>query len=147
MSTDRDRVLPRSRRGRDTLPVHPQLRAIADARLGVFTSREALAIGYRVEDVRAELSTRRWLRLRRGVYVAADDVDTSDARQRHHEHEDDGDDADRDGGLAQPLHWPIPGADDGRRLTPHSSAARGSPGTAAERRPGSPWWVLAHGRR
>jgi len=63
--------------------VHPQLRAIADARLGVFTSREALAIGYRVEDVRAELSTRRWLRLRRGVYVAADDVDTSDARQRH----------------------------------------------------------------
>jgi hypothetical protein len=63
--------------------VHPQLRAIASARLGVFTSKEALAVGYRVEDVRAELSTRRWVRLRKGVYIAADDVPTTDARQRH----------------------------------------------------------------
>jgi len=62
--------------------VHPQLRAIADARLGVFTSREALAVGYRVEDVRAELSTRRWVRLRKGVYIAADDIPT-DPRRRH----------------------------------------------------------------
>lgn len=69
--------------GDDTALVHPQLRTIADARLGVFTSREALAVGYRVEDVRAELSTRRWRRLRKGVYIAAADVPTADARQRH----------------------------------------------------------------
>jgi predicted transcriptional regulator of viral defense system len=63
--------------------VHPELRAIADARLGVFTNREALAAGYRDEDVRAELSTRGWVRLRKGVYIAGDDVPSTDARQQH----------------------------------------------------------------
>ena len=63
--------------------VHPELRAVADARLGVFTSREALAVGYRVEDVRAELRSRRWIHLRKGVYVAADDVPAADPRHRH----------------------------------------------------------------
>jgi predicted transcriptional regulator of viral defense system len=51
--------------------LHPELQAAADARLGVFTSQEALAVGYSVEDVRAELGSRRWLRLRKGVYVQA----------------------------------------------------------------------------
>ena len=63
--------------------MHPQLRTIANARLGVFTSREALAVGYRVEDVRAELGARRWLRLRKGVYISADDVPANDPQQRH----------------------------------------------------------------
>lgn len=63
--------------------VHPGLRSIAETRLGVFTSKEALAVGYRVEDIRAELGTRRWVRLRKGVYIAADDVPTTDARRRH----------------------------------------------------------------
>lgn len=63
--------------------MHPQLRAIANTRLGVFTSQQALAVGYRVEDIRAELSTRRWVRLRKGVYIAADDVPMTDPRQRH----------------------------------------------------------------
>jgi predicted transcriptional regulator of viral defense system len=63
--------------------VHPELRAVADTRLGVFTSQEALAVGYRVEDVRAELRSGRWLRLRKGVYVAVDDVPAGDARRRH----------------------------------------------------------------
>ncbi len=49
----------------------------------MFTSKEALAVGYRVEDVRAELSSRRWVRLRKGIYIAAADVPTTDARQRH----------------------------------------------------------------
>ena len=63
--------------------MHPGLQAIATARLGVFTSREALAVGYSVEDIRTELRTRRWVRLRKGVYIAAADVLTSDERQRH----------------------------------------------------------------
>jgi predicted transcriptional regulator of viral defense system len=63
--------------------VHPQLRTIAHARLGVFTSKEALAVGYRVEDIRTELSTGRWVRLRKGIYISAADVTTTDARQRH----------------------------------------------------------------
>lgn len=67
----------------DTAPVHPRLRAIADSRLGVFTSREVLAVGYVDEDIRTELRTRRWLRLRKGVYIAAADVPTADDRRRH----------------------------------------------------------------
>ena len=63
--------------------MHPQLRVLADARLGVFTSREALGVGYRVEDVRAELRARRWVRLRKGVYIAADDVPSDDPRGWH----------------------------------------------------------------
>jgi predicted transcriptional regulator of viral defense system len=51
--------------------LHPALQAAADARLGVFTSQEALAVGHSVEDIRAELRSRRWLRLRKGVYVQA----------------------------------------------------------------------------
>jgi predicted transcriptional regulator of viral defense system len=63
--------------------VHPQLRAVADPRLGVFTSQEALAVGYPAEEIRAELRARRWVRLRKGVYIAADDVLGTDERQRH----------------------------------------------------------------
>jgi predicted transcriptional regulator of viral defense system len=63
--------------------VHPQLEAIAAERLGVFTSREALQAGYDVDGIRAELRTRRWVRLRRGVYCAAGTVAAADARQRH----------------------------------------------------------------
>lgn len=83
MSTDSAWGTPKGRPARQTPLVHPQLRAIADARLGVFTSREALEAGYRVEDVRAALGTRRWVRLRKGVYIAADDVSMIDPRQRH----------------------------------------------------------------
>lgn len=49
----------------------------------MFTSREALGVGYRVEDVRAELSARRWVRLRKGVYIVSDDVPSDDPRQWH----------------------------------------------------------------
>jgi predicted transcriptional regulator of viral defense system len=83
LSTALVRVTSWSCRTGDTLRVHPQLRAIADARLGIFTSREALAVGYTVDDVRAELRTRRWVRLRKGVYVSADVVLAADERQRH----------------------------------------------------------------
>ncbi|WP_198598152.1 hypothetical protein [Blastococcus atacamensis] len=62
--------------------MHPQLRALADTRLGVFTSQEALAVGYSVDDVRVELRTRRWTRLRKGVYVSADEL-RGDPRLRH----------------------------------------------------------------
>ncbi|WP_116449852.1 hypothetical protein [Blastococcus litoris] len=63
--------------------MHPELRAAADTRLGVFTSKEAVDVGYRVEDIRAELRSRRWLRLRKGVYATAKDVAGADERQRH----------------------------------------------------------------
>jgi predicted transcriptional regulator of viral defense system len=67
----------------ETSRVHPLLSAVADGRLGVFTSQEALRVGYRVEDIRAELRTRRWSRLRKGVYIGTHDLASADDRQRH----------------------------------------------------------------
>jgi hypothetical protein len=63
--------------------VHPELSAVAAGRLGVFTSQEALRAGYRVEDIRTELHSRRWTRLRKGVYIDSEHVRTADPRQRH----------------------------------------------------------------
>jgi predicted transcriptional regulator of viral defense system len=74
---------PQFRVDRDTSGVHPELSAVAAGRLGVFTSQEALRVGYRVEDIRAELRTRRWLRLRKGVYVGAGSLVSAGARERH----------------------------------------------------------------
>jgi predicted transcriptional regulator of viral defense system len=63
--------------------VHPLLSAVAAGRLGVFTSQEALRVGYRVEDIRVELRTRRWSRLRRGIYIRTHDLASADDRARH----------------------------------------------------------------
>ena len=63
--------------------MHPLLSAVAAGRLGVFTSQEALRVGYRVEDIRAELRTRRWSRLRKGIYIGASDLAAADDRERH----------------------------------------------------------------
>ena len=61
----------------------PSLQAIADSRLWVFTAQEALAAGLEVDDIRAELRSRRWLRLRKGIYAHAGVFDTADQRSRH----------------------------------------------------------------
>jgi predicted transcriptional regulator of viral defense system len=63
--------------------VHPELSAVAAGRLGAFTSQEALRVGYRVEDIRAELRAGRWSRLRKGVYVASPVLTSADDRERH----------------------------------------------------------------
>jgi predicted transcriptional regulator of viral defense system len=63
--------------------VHPQLSAVAAGRLGVFTSQEALRVGYGVDEIRAELRSRRWSRLRKGVYVGTDRLLSADSRERH----------------------------------------------------------------
>jgi predicted transcriptional regulator of viral defense system len=63
--------------------VHPLLSAVAAGRLGLFTSQEALSAGYRVEDIRAELGSRRWSRIRKGVYIRTQDLASADDRDRH----------------------------------------------------------------
>jgi hypothetical protein len=65
--------------------VHPRLEELAARRLGVFTGREAIGAGYRPDEIRAELSTGRWCRLRRGVYMRAEEFARSrdDDRLRH----------------------------------------------------------------
>jgi len=63
--------------------VHPQLQAIADRRLGVFTAQEALRRGLTVDDIRAELRSHRWVRLRKGVYTSSAVLAGADERDRH----------------------------------------------------------------
>ncbi len=63
--------------------MHPELEATAARRLGVFTSQEAVHAGYRVEDIRAELGSRRWIRLRKGVYVERRVVVEAQPADRH----------------------------------------------------------------
>ncbi len=71
--------------GLQTPGVHPDLERVAASRLGVFTAREAVAAGYRPDEVRTELGAGRWRWLRRGVYVRAQDLAAAsgDDRLRH----------------------------------------------------------------
>ena len=62
--------------------VHPVLQHRADRRLGVFTSQEALAAGYSVDDIRAELRSR-WTRLRKGVYISSARLAAAGEDDRH----------------------------------------------------------------
>ncbi|MDP5182209.1 hypothetical protein QOZ88_06130 [Blastococcus sp. BMG 814] len=63
--------------------MHPLLQSRADQRLGVFTSQEALAAGYSVDDVRTALRTRRWTRLRKGVYTETARLAAAGESDRH----------------------------------------------------------------
>ena len=68
----------------ETLAVHPLLRAAAERRLGVFTAADVRRAAYDHSEVRRLCSSGRWVRLRRGVYIAAEDLPaTDDARARH----------------------------------------------------------------
>ena len=60
-----------------------RLEGLAQARLGVFTAQEALAAGYDVDGIKAELRRKRWIRLRKGVYACADAAARADPRTRH----------------------------------------------------------------
>ena len=49
--------------------MHPTLRVVADRQFGAFASEDAIRAGYTYDEVQAEVSRGRWVRLRRGVYV------------------------------------------------------------------------------
>jgi hypothetical protein len=55
--------------------VHPVLRAAADRRFGVFTAAEAVAAGHRHSEIQNLTGSGRWVRLRRGVLITADDLE------------------------------------------------------------------------
>ena len=65
---------PRPARG-DTLRVHPALRAAADRRHGVFTAAEAVTAGHGHSEIQNLTGSGRWVRLRRGVLIAAEDLE------------------------------------------------------------------------
>ncbi|WP_137159732.1 type IV toxin-antitoxin system AbiEi family antitoxin domain-containing protein [Blastococcus sp. CCUG 61487] len=64
--------------------MHPLLRAAADRRLGVFTAIDARRAGYDHAEIRRLCTSGRWTRLRRGIYIAADDLArAADPAARH----------------------------------------------------------------
>lgn len=62
----------------ESRPVHPTLCAVAARQFGAFTSRDAIRAGYSREEVQAEVSRGRWVRLRRGVYADRAAVEATD---------------------------------------------------------------------
>jgi putative AbiEi antitoxin of type IV toxin-antitoxin system len=65
--------------------VHPLLRARADRQLGLFTTADALRAGHLPEEIRSLCRTGRWVRLRRGVLVSAEELAGHERRGRRHE--------------------------------------------------------------
>lgn len=65
--------------------MHPLLLAAAERRRGVFTAAEARSAGYDHAEVRRLCRSGRWERLRRGVYIAADDLARVEGSGRRHE--------------------------------------------------------------
>jgi len=63
--------------------VHPLLQLHADRRFGAFTSKEAQAAGYSIDEIKVALRSRRWLRLRKGVYMEAARWAAADEREKH----------------------------------------------------------------
>jgi predicted transcriptional regulator of viral defense system len=83
LSTDSGDTLELGRTGARLVAVDPALEAIADRRLGVFTAQEALGVGLTVDDIKAELRSRRWVRLRKGIYTSSVVLAAAEDRDRH----------------------------------------------------------------
>lgn len=54
--------------------MHPLLRAAADRQHGVFTAAQAVRAGHGHDEIRVLIASGLWVRLRRGVYVTAEDL-------------------------------------------------------------------------
>jgi Transcriptional regulator, AbiEi antitoxin len=64
--------------------VHPALRALADRQYGLFTAADARRAGYGHPEIRRLQSSGRWVRLRRGVYASAADLEAVERRGGSH---------------------------------------------------------------
>ena len=64
--------------------MHPLLRHAADRQLGLVTAADARRAGYEHSEVRRLCSSGRWVRLRRGVYVTAEELADAERRGARH---------------------------------------------------------------
>lgn len=69
----------------ETSLVHPTLRYAASQRFGVFTTAEALAAGYGHSEIQSLTASGRWVRIRREVLIAADDLGRAREQGREHD--------------------------------------------------------------
>ncbi|TFV76725.1 hypothetical protein E4P39_07395 [Blastococcus sp. CT_GayMR19] len=65
--------------------MHPLLRSVAQRHSGVFTASDARRAGYAHPEIRQLCASGRWQRLRRGVYIAADDLARAAEQGRRHQ--------------------------------------------------------------
>jgi hypothetical protein len=66
--------VPADRGRRDGGRVHPLLRARAERQLGLFTTGDAVHAGYGPTEIRSLCRSGRWVRLRRGILITAEDL-------------------------------------------------------------------------
>jgi hypothetical protein len=64
--------------------VHPVLRSLAEHRYGLFTAADARSAGYEHHEIRRLLTSGEWVRLRRGVYITADELAALEQGGRRH---------------------------------------------------------------
>jgi hypothetical protein len=64
--------------------VHPLLRATAERQFGVFTAADARRAGHELHEIRTLCESGAWLRLRRGVYITANDLALAERTGRRH---------------------------------------------------------------
>lgn len=64
--------------------MHPVLRAASERQSGLFTAADARRAGYEHAEIRRLRSSGEWVRVRRGVYVAAGELASAEQRGRRH---------------------------------------------------------------
>lgn len=64
--------------------MHPFLRAAATRQHGVLTTRDLTRAGITPQEVRRALASGAWVRLRRGAFIAAEDLAAADAAGNRH---------------------------------------------------------------
>jgi hypothetical protein len=65
--------------------VHPLLRSTAQRQRGIFTAGDARRAGYAHPEIRQLCASGRWRRLRRGIYIAADDLARAEENGQRHQ--------------------------------------------------------------
>jgi hypothetical protein len=65
--------------------VHPLLRSAAQRRHGIFTALDARRAGYGHPEIRHLCTSGQWQRLRRGIYITADDLARAERAGRRHQ--------------------------------------------------------------
>ena len=68
-----------------TSAVHPLLQTAARRQRGLFTAADARRAGYEHAEIRRLCTSGRWRRLRRGVYITADDLSAAEQSRRLHQ--------------------------------------------------------------
>jgi len=68
-----------------TSAVHPLLRSTAQGQRGIFTAADARRAGYAHPEIRQMCASGRWRRLRRGIYITADDLARAEEDGQRHQ--------------------------------------------------------------